>query len=314
MTFLQCLNTLAIKFGLPPYVDNFTGDSWPIFKGSIDDEKYLYHYTSQEAAFQILEHKTLHATDAHFLNDTAELQLGRSALENALNKFPSDSFEKEMFSAAVEFLLRPDKPENHEKSALKRGRAYVVSLSTEKDDRSQWQSYGGNGGVALGFSCKLLAQTQPDAMLAPVIYTELTKLTELLYEDMLNILDSVQLIDAEKRRQMLIERYALFTALVKSPDFESENEWRLVVTEAQVDRRSASWRQSSNYAIPYLKLALWDGGKPSQPINGCLPKKRLKKAYVGCRVMVRKGSDPLVRFYYDSRPIPVEESRVTLRV
>lgn len=313
MAFLEHLNKLADKIGLPPYTNVFSKVDWPLRKGEVPERPYLYHYTSQEAAFQILETRTVRATDAHFLNDTEEVLLGRRALEAALNKFPLDSREHATFSSAVDFLLAADKPENYQATSRKRGRAYVVSFSTKKDDLRQWQTYGRNGGVSLGFSPSLLAQTQPDAILAPVVYGEVSELTALFYEDMRSILDPVSSLEAEKRRQALIRRYALFTALTKSPDFDSENEWRLVLTEAQVNRQSASWRQASDYAIPYLTLALWKGGKPSKMFNAQMPVKQLRSAYGGCHVIIRKDADPLIRYYYDSKSIPVHKSQVTLR-
>lgn len=313
MAFLEHLNKLANKIGFPPYIDDFSNVDWPLRKGKVGEYPYLYHYTSQEAAFQILETRTVRATDAHFLNDTEELLLGRRALKAALNKFPLKSHEHASFSNAVDFLLAADEPENYQATSLKRGRAYVVSFSTKKDDLRQWQSYGRNGGVSLGFSPSLLAQTQPDAILAPVVYGEVSKLTELFHEDMRSIFDAIGSLEAEVRRQALIRRYALFTALTKSPDFESENEWRLVLTEAQVNRQSACWRQASGHAIPYLTLALWKGGKPSQLVNAQMPVKQLRSAYGGCHVVIRKDANPLTRYYYDSKPIPVYLSHVTLR-
>ncbi len=313
MTFLERLNELANDIDVPPYVDNFSDLGWPLRKGEVGHHRHLHHYTSQEAAFQILDKKAIRATDAHFLNDTEEILLGRRALKAALAKFPSRSDEYTGFSGAVRFLLKADEPANYRMTALKRGRAYVVSFSTKDDDLRQWQSYGRSGGVSFGFSLSLLAQVQPDAMLAPVIYASLEDLIQFIHEDMNSIWNSASILNPEKRRQVLIRRYALFTALTKSTDFESENEWRLVLTEAQANRQAVSWRQSQAYAIPYLTLALWEGGESSQLSNNASSSTRLEAAYGGCRVVLRKDSNPLTRVYYDSKNIPVQKSQITLR-
>ena len=337
MTIIDKLNGLGQDLGIS-YEDNFgkeltqhspTGaiDSfWPVRKElSSDKLKYLYHYTSLSAAFNIMEKRTLRATDAYFLNDLSEIKHGADALSKALKKLRTADWSKyKLIEPAVNFLARPFSKGYEEAYALHRGNAYVVSLSTKGDDVSQWQKYAVRYGVSLGFRVDLLSRamlidcnnqkssgnetTLTEALLAPVIYDSVNDLAELVFEDMF----SLKLNDTSSSQEIhskLVERYACFGSLMKHPSFSSENEWRLLLTQTQVDRGEVCWQTGEAYARPYANLGFAEKGKDWQKCNPT----EAGSLRAHCNVKINAQDYDLARHYFDFIGVNVSKSATPLR-
>lgn len=299
---------------------------WPVEKTlPLDKLKHLYHYTSQRAAFDILRTRTLRATDAYFLNDISEIKHGADALKKALERLRSADPERfETIKSHVEFLTDPFSVEKQHAYALHRGNAYVVSLSTKGDDVSQWQKYAPRHGVSIGFRVDLLSKatlvdcssqksnenktTLTEALLAPVIYGSVDDLAELALEDMRS-LKLGNTLDPQELRVKLVERYACFISLMKHPSFSSENEWRLLLTQAQVNREEACWQPGDAYAKPYATLGFGEKGK------GCRESKSTDASNLRgyCKIVVNSRDYGLARHHFDFMGIDVSESKTPLR-
>jgi len=326
--FSECLNRRARAYGVT-YSEGGAERSWPIQK-VVQEDRFLhfYHYTTQRAAFHILHSKTIWASDAIFLNDTQEIAWGREALLQAFRRLPSDSKRHAPLRRAIELLSTTKAEDGRELSGRLRQRAYTASFSTLDDDLSQWRAYGGANGVALGFTPKLLSEVTPDAMLAPVIYGKTETLGRILFEDFNYILDESEHWEfskeeyerprEERLRIAFIERYALFLPLMKHPKFKSEREWRLVVPETQIEDRScAEWREGAQYAVPFLKLSLWKGGKATslkrdsgENLEG---EARQKEPWKDCRVVLGPGANPLARHFFETRRVTCDVSKAPYR-
>ncbi len=168
---------------------------------------YLYHYTSQAGAHGVLNSQSIWATDASFLNDPQEVAWGRKALKNAYGRLeaPAQKKLRQMYAQPIEV----NADEGHQFNGLVRNRAYTFSFSTNGDALRQWRAYGGSRGVALGFNLELLANTRPDALLAPVLYKNQGMLAEHFYYDLCAVLDSheAQQLTRKKLCNHLIERH-----------------------------------------------------------------------------------------------------------
>lgn len=339
MTILGKLNKLGQDLGIS-YEDNFgkeltqrrsTGavnSLWPVSKKLPSDKlKYFYHHTSLSAAFSIMENRTLRATDAYFLNDLSEIKHGAYALRKALKKLKiADQPRYGLIEPAVNFLSRPFSRGFEEAYAIHRGNAYVVSLSTEGDDVSQWQKYAVRHGVSVGFRVDLLSNATlldcnnqksksgeneaipVEALLAPVIYDSLEDLAELVFEDMSSLrLDGVSY--SQELHSRLVERYACFSSLMKHPSFSSENEWRLLLTQAQVDRGEVCWQTGEAYAKPYANLGFAEKGKDWQKRDSTAASNL--RAY--CNIRINTQDYNLARHYFDFVGVDVSESATPLR-
>ena len=271
-------------------------------KSDMGKDFFLYHYTSQETAFKILEGRKLWASDASFLNDSLEIQIGRQALYQALVNADLQSTDliTTQLRKAIEFLTKPREINGRKFPVFERQRAYISCFSTKSNDLSQWRGYAGSKGVALGFNYPLLSTATPDAFLAPVLYDNESGFTETLLEDISEIRRSLQTGDFpedqtinQKLYVYFVERYLLLLPLMKSDFFQSENEWRLVLTEAQVIRREALWSSRPRYAVPYIELQLkgelHKAGNISFPDN------------CRCKVVLGPEAHPLAMHYFDHR-------------
>jgi hypothetical protein len=92
----------------------------------------------------------------------------------------------------------------------------------------------------------------------------------------------------------LVKRYAVILPLMKSKAFKDESEWRLVLTEAQVDRRDAKWRPNGRYTVPFVELKLWPSFEEENKQRG------LKHRYLPhCKAVLGPEAHSLAAHYYD---------------
>jgi len=121
----------------------------------------LYHYTDAHAVHSILNTRKIRLTDIRFLNDKEELLEGLKTLEETLlNEIDSDLKYAEDAANMIHHSLISVETSNNDLNPL-----YVFSLSSERDQLSQWRAYGA---YALEFDEELLREHVE--ILAPCIY------------------------------------------------------------------------------------------------------------------------------------------------
>lgn len=140
--------------------------------------KKLYHYTTLQGAYGILESQALWATHCKFLNDYSELLLFKQKLVEHLTPFAiihiRDLFgQHKGLDAIVEEMGGLNKAALQETTNLVdacydalKDEIYITSFCGEHDREytrnngllSQWRGYGGSGGVALVFNSEKLAE------------------------------------------------------------------------------------------------------------------------------------------------------------
>lgn len=114
----------------------------------VTDNKILWHYTTFETLTQILQSKSLLASDFEALNDRNEFRTGLSTLRKFYGEgsISTDRKTPELIAFEEGILMDLETRLNGQ----------VVSFSCAKDSLSMWRGYGklGNGGmpVAIGFN------------------------------------------------------------------------------------------------------------------------------------------------------------------
>ena len=318
--FLECLNKKARSLEVSFYENYGVTELDDVLSQKVqpDSRHYLYHYTNQQGAYGILESKSIWASDPIFLNDEQEIRLGMSAFDEAFKEVKASKCEDyEEIKNIHDYLTNISDENNREFKGLVRQRAYTVSLTTESDDLSQWRGYGGPAGVALGFQLSLLEGARPKPFFAPILYGTEEMFTELLYKDILYMLENLKHngSDVFSRNNALVTRYLTFLPLIKHKAFEAENEWRMVVTGNRMTQSETEWRSTFNYAIPYIKIALWKGGEQTSLSwdKHIVPSQPDKEPHQGCWARLGPGASPLAEHYFDSKLRLVDRSSVPFR-
>jgi hypothetical protein len=189
----------------------------------IDSREVVYHYTTLEGAFGILQSGTLWLSDYSYLNDQRELEHGTDLLQEVARELLlADSRLPAM--DLLESWIRAIAHKSH--------RICVCSFSANPDSLDQWRSYGS---IALGFRKNELEWHSSRAILRPVEYDR-SRQRELLdlalrhyLQCYLDDLDCGRLdhIDAYHDTERFIELVAFF----KDPAFRNEEEFRLAFIE-----------------------------------------------------------------------------------
>lgn len=185
----------------------------------------LWHYTTNEAVHQILEHRTLRATDFLYLNDATEGRL----LTESLYRVASERW-RALPSEYRKRLIRFTKTAHED---IIRS-TYVISLSARPDLLSQWRDYGSDGeGLVLGFRTAEFTAPSRAAGIFACRYMDRTELDE----------QAVRLLDAAEdlgrgseddpsptpAEQFLQAAIEILAPITKDPSYSAEEEYRMVV-------------------------------------------------------------------------------------
>src|SRR5262245_41955776 len=101
--------------------------------------RVLYHYTKANGFMGIMSDRHVWAYDIRYANDASEITYGMKLIEEVISELQSDANELGGLTQQIEFRMNMFP-------------IFVLSLSQEKDDLSQWIAYGGRlGGFAIGF-------------------------------------------------------------------------------------------------------------------------------------------------------------------
>lgn len=210
----------------------------------------LYHYTDAHAVHSILKTRKIRLTDIRFLNDKEELLEGLKTLEETLlNEIDSDLKYAEDAANMIHHSLINIETSNNDLNPL-----YVFSLSSEKDQLSQWRAYGA---YALEFDEELLRDHVE--ILAPCIYNPNEKIKRSTSE----VKKSVTVIatEMEKHGGTLGPRgydsmvYLMHDAATfKHAGFIEENESRIIVP--QDDKYEIQYRPRNGMLIPYIEIEI----------------------------------------------------------
>lgn len=229
----------------------------------------VWHYTDATGLIKIVESGKLRATNALYLNDSMEVNYGRTLIgEEVLKKKgllpdPADEF--------LDFVLAGLRITDYVHQP------YVTCFSGEKarDLLSQWRAYGdGGAGYALGFTPQKLADLSPVCWLRKVVYDETIqrKLIETAIDGHCRDLVSVAPSFGGKTARLheavrdfshsISEILHEYMCCFKHDSWQEEQEWRLVqlivpfkAASGVPDAGELQFRQSrSGVVIPFTDL------------------------------------------------------------
>lgn len=232
----------------------------------------LYHYTSLEAFYNMLEHSIIEnedpqkrslafwATHSCALNDTSEREL---YLGELINRVKRHAINKGT-------MLDPQIESRFKKMQL--DDFYVISFSDPQlvDSLDMWRGYGGNGvGICLEIDFSQLSSPNQiidinyfrmirEFVTRACLYQDPDKIEidEKLIEDayacLIDLNESSDLYSVLKKVS-LITRIADEAIYYKHPAYESEKEWRIVTNS---NGKKVHFYKKGNLIKPYVKFPI----------------------------------------------------------
>jgi len=152
-----------------------------------EDGGCLVHYTSAQAAVQIIKSKKFWLRNHSFMNDTSEVKHGIGLLEKALEKDGGGNLKKSLDQIRKDFSVLVM---NKLKEYLNSPEVFIGCFCVPKSDwkesgkLSMWRGYGGNCGVAffLNLSAFTLEKSPFNLVTSPVEYLDVEGFSQRLGE------------------------------------------------------------------------------------------------------------------------------------
>ncbi|MHC4955679.1 MAG: DUF2971 domain-containing protein [Planctomycetota bacterium] len=217
-------------------------------------EPNVFHYTDLNALQGIVGEHDLWLTNSRFSNDYEEGEHGKkivaSAIANRVGRADLAADEREFARDVGEQLARTD---DHG--------VYVCCFCRKDDLLGQWRSYGSNGtGVSIGLATDEFQWiTGPDAPLQfgliylwRVFYKEETQLR--IVDDCIALASQDPAGDRAARIDLAVDAIRFFVPTFKNPDFEEEQEARLVFRPVSECPVGPSFRVGRGMLVPYFSL------------------------------------------------------------
>ncbi|HEX9964144.1 MAG TPA: DUF2971 domain-containing protein [Allosphingosinicella sp.] len=268
-----------------------------------------YHYTDAAGLWGMLRSGKIWATGARFLNDKEEMRLLVKSSREFLRRRSRDGRSKAT-GAFYEKLL--DSLESTTHFSL-----FIFSLSSEKDDLSQWRAYAKDGeGFTIGFVGRQiydLAQQRPaDFSFSQVEYDpdrQLSSIEAALQDMEAALAAAVRETPAEEAR--LCEEASYYmdylikarAAVAKHRSFSAEKEWRILFGVAEGDEGAEiKTRVSGRRLVPYVEidLAAKCGGKLPIRTIGIGPGFSGSDDFEAVRLLCRSAGYDIDIYYADT--------------
>ncbi|MFC1544873.1 DUF2971 domain-containing protein [Gemmatimonadota bacterium] len=294
-----------------------------------DATEIFYHYTDHAGLAGILKEGGLRAKYRKNMNDAGEFEYAKNVIYESLEEFakhsnlpikPVQSFTT-YTRKNLDLFLDP----TTEKSS-----SYCACLSVSPDNAEQWDGYGEQGkGFAIGFDLNAILNTQIPAVLngkpyiycAPVCYNQsdqhnlVWQLLEAGISDVQTFAFTVsqkpEHITALRDRvtQEIIVHLLTLINFIKSPDYSSEREMRLMLNaiDGILKSQEIQYFDRDNESIPYIFFDL------RNPKTGRLPLSEIKigpkASFSEGKIFIDKMLDDMgYGKDYDDRPRIVHSS------
>lgn len=211
----------------------------------------LYHYTSNEALIEIVNHDCLRLSHFYFQNDPRELRYGLDLLLEHKDEI------EQICPDANEYI----ETIGHEKVPIYELPIFTFSLSQEDDLLSQWRGYGsGNKSVCIGFIKDDLTNVKPR------INKNILRISKIVYDENAQ---KNRLMNFFKRRNRRYKKTkATLLNLLANPSnyaeliniliefkhhrWNEEQEWRLIASFGS--NSIVSFLGGSKWLKPYIDL------------------------------------------------------------
>lgn len=282
------------------------------------DEEYrpisgpLYHYTSIDALINIVEHKTLRATNVYYMNDASESDLGLGLIREAASEARQSGTDQEFLDFLIWWI--------DNRYIFNLGAVYVLCFSEACDQLSQWRGYTPHGrGVCLGIDVAILVERMQEIgggwtfhscrykrssqqVFAQAIVTRMRRQSG----------DSCASADRSEHYRNVVTANASemmqVAAIMKNSAFSEEKEVRFISPVIGNDDQRLKFRAGKSALIPYIDFKLVEDVK--QPLRsadlwiGPSPAQRLTHVAITSLVERFKFSSTV---NYHSTEIPYRE-------
>lgn len=246
-----------------------------LYSSLIEDTKEIemFHYTNIESLISIFNTNSIWASNSLFLNDKEELISIKKNIDMYISK-------KKYTSAFLDFV----NSKFDELSPSISERTYVVSFTKNRDSIPLWRIYAQKDGYNFGIGKQIFFETiHNDKTIAlinkkgesqkveslvftgNVIYDDHEKEKQLSkYLDLLYLVfmkeDQINEDDYMKYYSMIFSDIILYAYLCKTPVFEIEEEYRLIVYLKNEEERQLfeQYRTRDGAIIPYIKIDICD--------------------------------------------------------
>lgn len=244
--------------------------------------RLLSHYTSMQGFKSIIESESLWATNVAFLNDNKEYTHAFDIFESELSKFEEDQGSVEEHDS---YFFRECK--GYINSLKRPGirQHYVVSLSSEIDQLSQWRAYGSIGIVFYEDKMEQCIRGVPGADLVGVErcrYNEFNLRGE-IKNRVSEIFDEYKKIAPEKGKECIFdlmedfyEHMLLSSTFCKAYGFKEEKEVRL--SFFSTGEEEVKFRVNHSYLVPYLEVPFDKSAIERIVIGPCIDLEKTKKS------------------------------------
>ncbi|HML35730.1 DUF2971 domain-containing protein [Sporomusa sphaeroides] len=121
------------------------------------EEEIFYHYCSLEALYGIITSKSFWLTSLNSTNDSKELKVGQTILDNALQELIIKE-EDLQYKKLLEKIANAPRDVEYKKLRKNKNRHYYgASFVNNRDSLTHWERYGNNGfGVCIAFNIWML--------------------------------------------------------------------------------------------------------------------------------------------------------------
>jgi hypothetical protein len=229
-------------------------------------DELLYHYTSVESFLSIVNGGELWASHIRYQNDTSEQRLIWDHVRARIKTRLAAASEGDR-DRLLQFQSLANSPLDLD--------LYVLCFSKDGGDSlSQWRSYGGSTGVAIGFDpnklknrCSAFTTAMSSNRLFPMGWAFLNQVH---YIEPAEDERSTQIIDVLidnpnptehesrfSREEVFNRRIALSSSSLKHKAFQEEKEWRIAIFD--VPENAVHFRTRRTIMIPYVPFDLGKG-------------------------------------------------------
>lgn len=196
-----------------------------------------YHFTTLDGMRGILESRSLWVTLATAAKDSTEIAYALSRARQLLSR-PAPTPDPSFWLEVTELLS----VENSALVSMLGWKTYLLSFRTNTDGSGHWKEYGDSGkGAALAFGMRPLAM--PGLLFLPVIYDPAQQdrlmgdFAEAVAAQVASLSRHWPFKEFIALRKLSIHLAALglwtLAPLMKAPKFNDEQEWRLIVVDAE---------------------------------------------------------------------------------
>lgn len=231
------------------------------------EDDWFFHYTTAHGLQGILDERGFWATDANYMNDFKEVQLGIGYATEWLHRHQESLTENHGKSLVDMIAINMQVQPGHQSGQ----RMFICSFSEDGDSLSQWRAYGEEGGYAIGIHGSHLRKKagQLELLLKPCVYDH-----DGLNNPIARFLDALQhsgffarLAAARPDHNSLLQQFCCGvmtnSIILKGKAFKEEREWRLFPGPTFGSDRTflQEFRIRKDVFVPFIKVPLFPVGK-----------------------------------------------------